>query len=205
MTENTTPKLNITHLDPAEPHALFCQFSCQSDPQDAYIELDLRDGSMYADYNSEIGSAVPMSVYYGSIHRYTIPPLMADAANRLMDKIAPLAQRVLDGVSWEYDGSRTDARLSDDSQDAADEIERLTEYAEFDPDDTCWEAGIDWYADAARGVLTADTTDEQIDEWMDDDPTPSDCPNAVIDRYSVIEWMRKERDELAWERDHEEA
>jgi len=203
MTENT-PKLSITHLDPAEPHALFCQFASQSGPQDAYIELDLRDGSMYADYNSEIGSAIPMAVYFGSIHRYTIPSLMADAANWIMDRIAPLCQRVLDGVSWEYDGSRTDASLSNDAQDAVDEIERLTEYADFDPDDICWEAGIDWYADAARSFLTADTTDEQIEQWMDDDPTPNDSPNAVINRSSVIEWMRKERDELVWERDHED-
>lgn len=105
------------------PDELHRQYDGEMQPQPCYIELDLREGTLLADWNAEVGNAVPESVYHGFERRYRIPCLTADAANRVMNEIAPLAGRVVAGFEEEWDGKNMVARLSDDAQNAEDEIE----------------------------------------------------------------------------------
>ncbi len=189
--------LDIQHLDQSKPHQLYAHFQGQTDQQDAFIALDIRDGRMWADYNHEIGNAVPMSVHHELVLRWYMPPFLAATANRIMDTIAKDAQRVLDGASAEWDGSNTVGRYTDDARDAIEDIGiEVNTWADDSADDICWSAGPDWYHDDLRSTLTADTTDAEIAAWMDDDNTPLDYPTAVIDRDAIIEYARQLRDEL---------
>jgi antitoxin (DNA-binding transcriptional repressor) of toxin-antitoxin stability system len=96
----------------------------QSEPQDCFISLDTRDGELTADWNPEIGNAVPSDVYHGFVRRYPIPVLQPATVNALMESIAPLAQRVIDGTERHWNGANHVARLSDAARDAEAEIEQ---------------------------------------------------------------------------------
>ena len=58
MSEITITPVAEASIGPAR-HPIYCQYQGQSGPQDAFIALDCRDGSAWADYNAEIGNAVP--------------------------------------------------------------------------------------------------------------------------------------------------
>ncbi len=90
--------VSIEHLRGTHPR-LYCMYPRQQRPQPAYIELDTRTGRMRADYDGEIGNAVPMDVRNGTVRRYYTGTMSNDDANDLMDVLAPEAQRVLDGVA----------------------------------------------------------------------------------------------------------
>ena len=118
--ERTMERVNISNV--TGDLDLYCQYARQTNPQDAYVALDTRDGRMWADYNAEIGNAVPSNVYHGQVRRYAIPPLKADTANALMRSLVPLAQRVLDGAEMVWNGNNHVTRLSEDAQEAEAEI-----------------------------------------------------------------------------------
>jgi hypothetical protein len=166
--------VQIRELDENKPLALYARYQGQSERQDCYLELDIRTGAFSADYNGEIGNAVPFPVWHGLIRRYTIPCLRAAVANRLMVEVAPLAQAVLDGAGAEWDGHNTVARLSNDAQSAEQEIEAIIERHEWS-DDTVqvWDAA-DWFgglggSDAQRAEMgiTSSTTDEELQAIID--------------------------------------
>ncbi len=145
---------------------LHCQYSSQTSAQTCYVELDLAAHTLHASYDAEIGNAVPLSVWHGHDRRYPIPCLTADAANKLMGEILPLAERVLAGYESIWDGNNNVARLSDDADEAEREINALCEHDRFDEHEQvqAWDAG-DWFADGtpdANGDITHETTDEQI-------------------------------------------
>lgn len=156
----TVTTLSINHLDPAEQDALYCHYSRQYGPQPAFIELDTQSGHMWAGYNPEIGNAVPMEVWHGLTRRYSLPVILStDRANELMDEIAPLAQRVLDGTEEHWNGSNHVARMNEDAEDAEREIQALIEFN--------GESGQLCYID-----------DDLIDDWMA--PVRTDIESAII-------------------------
>lgn len=152
---------------------LYHRYPGQTEEQGCYVELTPEDDTptLSASWNGEIGNAVPARVWHGRILRWGIPCLTADAANRLLDKLLPLARRVVSGYSCGWNGSSHVGELDDLAQQASDKIERLcAEAADGDPDAApkAWDAA-DWYAplgnrDAQRRELgiTADTTDEEL-------------------------------------------
>src|SRR5690606_3153876 len=90
-----SPLMTTVKIRPvAEPDALYCRYKNNYEPQPVYINLDLADGALYADYRAT--NDTPMRVWLGQVRAWEIPPLVADAANKLMQDIAPLAQRILD-------------------------------------------------------------------------------------------------------------
>lgn len=109
-------------LDCTGPTDLFRQYHGQSEPQPAYLELDLRDGTLRADYDSEVGPAAPAAVHHGFERRWGIPLLTGEAANRVMAEIHGLAGRILADFEEHWDGRNTVARLGEDAQAAEDEI-----------------------------------------------------------------------------------
>ncbi|MFI5621543.1 hypothetical protein [Streptomyces sp. NPDC051567] len=104
------------------PDELFRHFTSRSQAQPAYIELDLREASLLADYDSSVSNDVPRSVLHGFERRYPVPVLTAAAANRLMGELLPLAGRVLADWTQEWDGDQYRAVLGDDAQAAEAEI-----------------------------------------------------------------------------------
>src|SRR5690606_3180787 len=122
-----TPMTTVKIRPVTEPAALYRRYEGSHRPQSAYVALDLTNGALYADYWGTNGT--PMGVWLGQVRTWSIPPLVADAANELLREIAPLAQRILDGATIET-GSRTGAPvgvLNDDAMAAEREIGKIIE------------------------------------------------------------------------------
>ena len=176
----TETKIEIRTV--GEWNDLFCQYSGQFQQQDCFVELDCGSGILRAAYNCEIGNAVPFSVWHGHDRRYCIPCLTADAANSLLEELAPLAQRVVDGYTSEWDGSNHVARFTEDARLAEEEIEAAIESHHFRFDDGdlvgCMEAG-DWL-NLSAGIITADTTDEEITKCTEEYESMAAAENIVL-------------------------
>ena len=193
---------------PAELHR---HYDGQSEAQGAYIELDLRKGSLLADYNAEVGNAVSFTVYHGFERRYSIPVLTGEAANRVMEEIAPMAARVL--ADWEEvrDGNNMVARLGKAAQDAEAQIEKhlgLTlgykdiEHQGFDASDVVAEWDIDGAvngSEAKEYEITAKTSEERLNEIAAqitrDLAEVSESDVAVV--HGLDEYLHGLRDDLA--------
>ncbi|MER6109285.1 hypothetical protein [Streptomyces hirsutus] len=173
---NTTALRVIACTSPTE---LFRHYDGQTEAQDAYIELDLANGTLLADYNGEIGNAVPFTVYHGIDRRYAIPILTGDAANRVMEEIRPLAERILADSEIEWDGNNNVAKLGPDALAAEEALEaRLGLPTEsggyrnepnqgFDDSDLVAVWGIDGATNGCEAEeygITRETTDERLDE-----------------------------------------
>ncbi len=134
---------------------LYKRYSGQTKAQDCYVELDCRTGRLECESNPEIGNAVPFAVHHGHVIRWSITALKAEAANKLLKKIAPLAQRVCDGYRSAWDGNNKVAHLDDDASAASEDIDALCDANRGDPSAelNVWQAA-DWYAASERGSDT---------------------------------------------------
>jgi hypothetical protein len=155
--------IHVQHLEGEALHPLWRQYAGELQPQPAYIELDVRDGSLVAGYSGEIGNAVPADVWNGLIRRYPInPDLTEREINALLDEIAPSAQTVLDGARVGWDGSNYSAQCKRDTETPLEEIA-----ASWQTDSGgVWDAE-DWFSsvDAASEYgITATTTDQELAE-----------------------------------------
>ena len=109
----------------------FHWYDGQFNPQNSYIEIDPEDGTMIADWNGEIGNAIPFSVYYNRIFRFSFPSSMPLTQVRgVMREIAPLAERICEGYSTDFSMAKnnTVGVLNDDARDALSEIESILEH-----------------------------------------------------------------------------
>ncbi len=155
---------------------LHLHYPGQTRRQPCHVELDIRgDGELTAEADPEIGGAYPMAVGHGLVLRWTIPALCGDAANDLLQRLAPLAQRVVDGSDEEWDGSNRVGKLNDDARAAVEEIEAICDHVDGS-EIVVWKAE-DWYEPLASAKLrgdarladigqdlgiTATTTDEEL-------------------------------------------
>ncbi|MFE4832933.1 hypothetical protein [Streptomyces sp. NPDC056672] len=158
------------------PDELYCRYAGQSEAQPVYIELDVRGGILLADYNPEVSNAVPFSVYHGFERRYGIPVLTAEAANAVMARLAPLADRILADWDEVWDGNNRVAVLGEDATAAEEEIRSIlgTGYdSSDDPRQGFGDSEIvaEWDLEGVvNGYeveeydVTAGTTDERLEE-----------------------------------------
>lgn len=154
----TTVQINPFN-DNADPASLWQHYSGQQTHQDVFISLDTRDGELTADYNGEVGNAVPAAVWHGQVRRYELDVIpTAAGANRLLARLAPLAQRILD--AWDAgDGAAVDA-AEDEMRVAVRDI----------PDRDCIDV---WSVDAlcypeVYDDITADMGDDDITAYAAD-------------------------------------
>jgi hypothetical protein len=166
------------------------------------IELDLETGVLDASYDPEIGNAVPMYVWDGIVRRYRIPCLSSQGANRAMEAILPLAQRVLDGAEVVWDGSNWVSKLDDDASKAEYEIERMLEPGNFSDSDfiAVWEASelFGWHGENLPDSVTfsGEETEKELMDLCDilkgqftlDEGTGS--PMVITGLYNYIESIR---------------
>lgn len=204
------PTITVRIIPTASETALHLQYAGQTSAQDCYIELDLREGTLLADYNSEVGNAVPFTVFHGFERRYPIPALTGSAADALMQQIAPLADRILADWEAEWDGHNNVARLGEDARAAEDEI--FTEIGfdisrdDTDPADlvTVWDVdGATNGSEAEDYGITADTTDERLDEIEAEIAAglAEVSPSSAVVLDGVDAYLRQIRDELIDEDD----
>lgn len=200
--------MSVRIIETESEDALYRRYHSQTSPQGCYIELDLRSETLSADYDSEVGNAVPFTVFHGFERRYSIPALTGSAADELMTQIAPLADRIL--ADWEevWDGNNHVARLGDDAQAAEEEVLTVIghdpEGGDTDPTDlvTVWDVDSACNGTEVQDYgITADTTDERLDEIEEEIRKSlaevSDSDVVVLD--GVAEYLRDKRAELAVE------
>lgn len=187
----------------SEPTALYCRYEGNYEEQPVYINLDLADGALYADYRATDGT--PMRVWLGQVRTWEIPPLVADDANKLLAHIAPLAQRILDGSDIEVN-PRTGDRvgvLNDDAMAAEWEIYEIIESWREDPTVGVVEEikAAEWYSGGddpcAELGLTAETTDDELEQLaakIEEDIRAA--AGAVVVVTGAEAWVRARREEL---------
>lgn len=204
-------KMNVSIQKINSVDELHCHYDRQTSAQPCYVSLDCETGILTASYNAEIGNSVPADVYHGHTRRYGIPLLTPTATNDLLENIAPLAQRVVDGYESVWNGNNHVARLNGDATEADEEIERLCD--ECEPDDSNsvvqeWDAGdyldgvmcfrdedddqcrwnklhhatIDGYGE--KIVINADTTDSELSDIEDTIKSDCDDNNVVLNGLS---------------------
>lgn len=123
-------KTNLDTLTGQTP--LHMQYSGQNQPQDAYIEINA-DGEINFDYNSEIGNAVPMSVWHGQIRRISIPnDLTSKGYAALFESISDELQTLVDGMDDRWDGNNRVGTLTEDAQEALYSLEYESMTGGFD-------------------------------------------------------------------------
>lgn len=199
--------MSVQIIECTNQDELYRHYTSQSEAQPAYIELDLKRGTLLADYDGVIGSGVPGEVWHGFERRYGIPMLTGDAANELMREIAPLADRIL--ADWEehWDGNNMRARLGEDAAEAEGEIERILRGYEADAQDGVADVVQEWDADGAISGseveefgITADTTDSrlaEIEETIRKQLEDVSDPGAVVVLSGVDAHLKMLRDDLA--------
>lgn len=133
---------SITIRPVAGKYDLHAQYPRQSGPQDVYIWLDCRTRTCGAEYNAEIGNAIPFAVYHGHVRRYSIPILTAEAANTLMTELAPAFAVICDGYSSHWDGNNTVGTLTEEAQEAETDMEADLERRPWDESElvNAWDA-----------------------------------------------------------------
>ena len=150
---------------------LYVRYDRQTKAQPAHIELQ-QDGTLSAGVCGEIGNAVPEDVWHGRRLWWGIAAEMTGAAvAELLQEIAPLAQRVLDGWDEKWDGNNNVGTLTDDAQEAHDEIEAVcNETGKSEDRASVWDAAewldsydwpdYHWTADANWESVAAQLVDE---------------------------------------------
>jgi hypothetical protein len=163
------PRVEIVRLDENDLPVLYHRYPNQTQAQPCYVELDCAARRLQADWNGEVGNAVPADVWHGHRRRYAIPCLRPAPANALLDRIAPLAARVCDGYRSRWNGSDHVACFTEDAEDAERQIRALCEGADPEGAVKVWDAS-EWFRgigpeDRQRAELgiDADTTDEELD------------------------------------------
>lgn len=127
---NTTPS-KLTFRTVKRVSEYRHKYPTQAEHQGAFFALDEESSEVYADWNGEIGNAIPFSVYHGRDRRYHFSPrLKISEVNKLGRAILPLLERVRAGMSVEWDGNNERAYLDDDAIAAELEIEAAIEEAE---------------------------------------------------------------------------
>lgn len=148
---------------------LYHRYPRETEPQGVFVELDARTGHLTASFDPEVGSGTPTDVWNGHVVRWTIPPLRADAANRLLAEVAPLAERVVAGYSVRWDGNNHVAKFTKDAATAIDEIERLCDGVQGAGGEVVVWDGAEFFGalgsyrvQAAELGVVATTTDEEL-------------------------------------------
>lgn len=100
----------------AKRFPVFAQYPAQSLPQSAYLELDIRDGSLDADYSGETGNAVPSDVWHNLVLRFKLmPETTSDQIAALIDEHKQTFQEILNGAEKHWNGNNWIGKFTDEA------------------------------------------------------------------------------------------
>ena len=167
-----------------------------------YVDVDLTSREISVDYQASSGT--PGRVWHGFIRRFDIPLLTATAANRLMEQIAPLAERMCNDWAEEVTRSgRTEAVLGADGRAAeAELIAALPDENTVDPEDVIdvWDAANLFVGNEAEEYgITERTSDEELERIAEQmlEEIRHNSASGVVVAPGLTEYLRNLRDELA--------
>lgn len=143
----------------SETHPLHHQYDGDFEPLPAYIEIDPEDDELSAGIGEE--QCTPIYVCLGKSYRVSVSAeLTHDEVVALMDEIKPLAEKVAEGHSTEWDGSNIVGKLDACAEKALLKIEKICDDRETTSGGV-WDAG-DYFNGFDPEEVTAETTDEEI-------------------------------------------
>ncbi len=204
----TTDTIALTVVHVAGLGDLFRRYDGQTNAQNAYLKLDLETGEFTADYDPNLGG-YPEAVYRNRRLTWQIPTLTAEAANRSLDSLAPLARRILDGSAIVLDrNSNLIGQLDDDATAASDEIQDLCQGmlngGVADTDLVGEVDAYDWFEYELPEGFNAKTTDAQIAVMVaqaeKEALTVGDMPQILT---GAEEYLQDKRDGLAADADED--
>lgn len=185
---------------------IYCRYRDQINAQPVHVQLDIRDGVMWASYNPEIGNAMPMDVWHGLIRRYMLYSFpTVNGVNEFMEHIKPYAQRVLDDSREAWNDHDWIGKLGNDAKRAEEGILSACENW-FEEGDLLRICDVEqWFEACSDDDLSIEPhmTDEQIDTLasvLEDDAINSgeiDILEGDIQGYIRRRMERYEEDELA--------
>ena len=185
--------INITHLDTDKLHPLYCKYEQELQEQPAFIELDIRDGSLIADWDAETGNGAAPDLWHGLRRQYGISSnLTTDEINALLTEVAPIAQRIVDEIKIQSDGLQDRPVLSDKAESAEEDMTNACRFAStkssgiYDADD--------WFEGNTVEDITAKTTDEELLAMANEYRSNASFEGATVD--GVDEHLTDLRDEL---------
>ena len=159
-------KVKLVRLNEEGVHDLYVKYDGQTSPQGVNLCLDLDDGRVYCEPDFILGSGMPMTVFHGRLLRWGIPVLKTAAANKLMEEVEPLLQRILDGSEVVFDGSNLVGDLNEEAQEYSLELESFLDqrWRLVEPEDlvNVWDA-YEWF-DPCPVRVDARATDEELEE-----------------------------------------
>jgi hypothetical protein len=128
-----------TNLDSLTgPTPLYVQYDRQTQPQDAYVEIHA-DGTINYESNSEIGNAVPVSVWNRRIRRIKIPNhFTATGYQQLHDYLMADLEILINGMDEKWDGNNWVGTLSEEARETLDQLEQASgtgEWEDFETDE----------------------------------------------------------------------
>ena len=181
---------------------LFHRYPREVNPQGAFVEIT-EEGAVSADWNGEIGNAVPSHVWHGRTIRAPVSPFVrgADLLDFLerFDRGRVLLERIHEGHSVEWDGSNYVGSLNEDAQAAREELEtalqeleqadvqRAEEWTASTPWADLWPSGkklalaverVEAEALASGTVLDGSTEEAILSRLWTESDWPSDLAKA---------------------------
>lgn len=188
---------------------IYSRYRTESNPQPAYIEIDLEKETVEADYSGEIGNAVPANVWHGLVRRIPVTPYAKGtvlAAFLESDELRTLVERMIAGFESVWNGNNYVSKMTPDATAAEDELERAAE-AFFDPADLVQVYSVDTFMETAMstdedageielenvGTITADTSDADLQQFAAAIRKQAADAEIELDT-SVSDWLTDLRD-----------
>ena len=181
-------------------HPLYHHYDGQFEAQTAYVELDLRDGELRADWDAEVGNGVPADVWHGLRRRYGIINILTtEEINTLLTELAPIAQRIVDGTCVHNDGLQDRPVLSEQAQAAEEALTEECAGAETQSngvvDASAWFGPQeDAHAHPVVDKVIAESTDEQLSALVEEAQLDGRIDGWTITELS--EYFEERRDYL---------
>lgn len=173
----------ITVVENTDDDELYLRYPTDIQQQPSYIYL--RSWELSTAVSGDIGYSIPADVFAGKSARWKIPSLRANAANRVMHAIVEKCVELMEMMD---DGNGR----SEDAYNLAAEIEHeIAKNYRYDNDDVydVW-AAEDWFSHCNPKELSADTTDDEIEDIADREIENAD---AELDRDDIIRYLTSER------------
>lgn len=191
----------IETLDETNQTQLYEKYYGQFNPQGVYLEIN----NEYARFrtNAEIGNGVSMDVWNGETVRISVPCLNASRANYCLEKLEQEIITVMDGIEVNWNGSNHVGRLTENAEEARDEIDRfINENVSEDEVVEAWEAA-DWFAPCKHELgVTSKSTDHELDILAEkyEDELETNQIVSGISEY-LYELRKQLQDNEEWEKE----
>ena len=199
----TALNLNIENLS-SSTAPLFCHYDGQSQPQPAKVYLDPRSGDVWADYSGEIGNAVSCDEWNHLITTFPVEPNVdGEALSEYLQssEFKGLAQIIIAGFE-EIDGKGCYDFEADNAIDeictACNNIDIVNIWyapewleASLTYNSECLADATEFKIEGA-GTITADTSDEQLDDiyltlfsWIDTGVVVADLESYLAELRTI--------------------